>query len=87
MFHLDSEDYIGGIFSLVLPQGESQVCFNLTIVDDAMPEPTETFFVFLNNLEPGVDNNAAMATVQIINDDGEKTCIYLLTLALCRHIQ
>ena len=73
MFRLDGDDYVGlGILSLVLPQGESQVCFNITIIDDAIPEPTETFLVFLNTLEPGVDNNAAMAPVQIINDDGEK---------------
>ena len=71
MFHLDGDDYVGGLFPLVLPGGESQVCFNITIIDDAIPEPIETFLVFLNNVEPGVDNSASMATVQIINDDGK----------------
>lgn len=51
------------------------MCFNITIIDDAIPEPIETFLVFLNNVEPGVDNSASMATVQIINDDGKKILV------------
>ena len=67
----DVVDYVGGTFTVVLPEGETQVCFNISIIDDAIPEDTETFLVFLNNVDPGVDNSAAMATVEIISDDGE----------------
>ena len=71
--YTDGEDYStnGGLFTVILPQGQSSVCFNIPIIDDGIPESTETFLIFLNNVNPGVDSSASTSTVQIIDDDGK----------------
>ena len=63
-------DYTGGIFTVTLPAGESEVCLNIPIIDNSVADGTRTFLVFLNNNDPGVDATASLSTVQII-DDGE----------------
>ena len=71
-FIADGEDYIGGFLMLPLLRGESQSCLSISIVDDSILEDQiETFQVFLSSVDPGVDNSASMATVQIFDDDGE----------------
>ena len=71
--HADGLDYSGGIFTVILQQGQNRVCLNIPIIDDDLSEPTfiETFLIFLFNLDPGVDNSASTSTVQIIDDDGK----------------
>ena len=71
-FTADGEDYIGGFFMLTLSRGESQSCLSIFIVDDStLEDQIETFQVFLSSVDPGVDNSASMATVQIFDDDGK----------------
>lgn len=62
---------MGGIFTTVLPAGESQACLNILIIDDSDAEGIETFLILLFNADPGVDSAASMSTVQIIDDNGE----------------
>ena len=71
IYYIGGVDYVGGFFTVTLPAGESEVCLNISIIDDTIAEGTVTFLVFLNNVDPGVDANASMSTVQILNDDGE----------------
>ena len=68
---VDGSDYVGGSFTAVLSVGESQTCLNIPIVDDSDAEGTETFSIFLINMDPGVDSGASMSTVQIMDDDSE----------------
>ena len=71
-FIADGEDYIGDFFMLPLLRGESQSCLSISIIDDSVLEDQiETFQVFLSSVDPGVDNSASMAIVQIFDDDGE----------------
>ena len=70
-FHIDGEDYIGGIFTVTLSMGMNQNCISIPIIDDSIQEEQiEVFQVFLNNVDPGVDSTASMATVEIFDDDG-----------------
>lgn len=66
------EDYIGGFFSLPLSRGTSQGCLSISIINDStLEDQIETFLVLLSNVDPGVNNSAAIATVQIFDDDGK----------------
>lgn len=51
--------------------GESQTCLSIPIIDDLVAEGTETFSIFLSNVDPGVDSSASMSIVEIIDDDSE----------------
>ena len=56
------------MFTVTLPAGQSQICFFIPIVNDDDGEETETFLIFLNNVDPGVDSSASISTVQIIGE-------------------
>ena len=50
----------------------SQNCLSIPILDDStLEDQIETFQVFLSSVDPGVDNSASVATVQIFDDDGK----------------
>jgi len=69
---LDSSDYtlvqtVGSFQS-----GDMRSCTNITILADNRVEGTETFTVnLIGNSEVEVSSTAGIATVEIIDDDGE----------------
>ena len=46
------------------------MCFNISIVDDAVAESTETFTVSLNSADSDITFDPATCTVTVLDDDG-----------------
>ena len=72
----DGEDYTGGDYPVIFPAGSTKESFSIPIVDDVTFETDETFFLTLVIPQPAQDigvmrGDPFMATVTIINDDGE----------------
>ena len=57
---------------------DSQQCITVTVVDDTIPEPTESFFLsivpFAGPIE--IDSTRGLATVNIEDNDGKSLCYY-----------
>ena len=50
--------------------GSTEECADLSIIDDDMVEPTETFFVNVSSLDEGVVITApSQATISILDND------------------
>lgn len=58
------------IFQNVMLAEDVLQCVSITLIDDSLFEPTETFFVDLITSSPLVILGSA-ATVMILNDDGK----------------
>lgn len=66
-----SEDYLPLEDEVVtfLP-GSTEECADLSIIDDAMVEPTETFLVLVSSMDMGVViSSPSQATVSILDND------------------
>lgn len=48
----------------------SNICHQLHIIDDAMPEFKEEFFICIHSYSPLVEINTECVKVYIIDDDG-----------------
>ena len=71
---LDREDYEGGSFTVTFPSGETEVSFNITIIDDDEPplEENEQFNIIFTSVPSGV-GQGEFATVTI-RDDCTREC-------------
>ena len=72
----DRQDYTAGDYPVIFPAGSTKENFSIPIVDDDIVELDETFFLTLVIPQPAQDIGVMradpyMATVTIINDDGE----------------
>ena len=72
----DGQDYTGGDYSVIFPARSTKESFSIPITDDDIFETDETFFLTLVIPQPAQDIGVMradpyMATVTIINDDGE----------------
>ena len=66
----DGQDYTGGDYPVIFPAGSTKENFSIPITDDDIVERDETFFLTLMIPQPAQDTGV-IATVTIINDDGE----------------
>ncbi len=48
----------------------STLCVDIEIVDDAILESSEFFYIILNSSDPDVDIENSMASIVIIDNDG-----------------
>ena len=56
--------------------GSTEECADLSIIDDDMVEPTETFLVLVSSLDAGVTiTSPSQATVSILDND-QRECHY-----------
>ena len=66
-----SEDYLpleDGVVTFL--SGSTEECADLSIIDDAMVEPTETFLVLVSSMDMGVViSSPSQATVSILDND------------------
>ena len=72
----DGQDYTGGDYSVIFPAGSTKENFSIPIRDDDIYENDETFFLTLVIPQPAQNigvtrGDPFMATVTIIDDDGE----------------
>ena len=72
----DRQDYTGRDYPVIFPAGSTKESFSIPITDDDIVELDETFFLTLMIPQPAQDTGVMrgdtyMATVTIINDDGE----------------
>ena len=72
----DGEDYTGGDYPVVFPARSTKESFSIPITNDDIFETDETFFLTLVIPQPAqaigvMRGDPFMATVTIINDDGE----------------
>ena len=72
----EGEDYTGGDYPVIFPAGSTKKIFSIPIADDDIFETDETFFLTLVIPQPAQDIGVMrgvpfMATVTIINDEGE----------------
>ena len=72
----DGQHYTGGDYPVILPAGSTKESISIPIVDDDIVELDKTFFLTLVIPQPTQDTGVMrgdpyMATVTIINDDGE----------------
>ena len=63
-------DYTNGAGTLIIPSGVTNATISITIIDDAVEEPTETVLVLLSPGD-GYDLGGSGATVSILDDDGD----------------
>ena len=63
-------DYTNGAGTLIIPSGVTNATISITIIDDAVEEPTETVLVLLSS-GTGYDLGGSGATVSILDDDGD----------------
>ena len=63
-------DYTNGAGTLIIPSGETNATISITIIDDAVEEPTETVLVLLSSGD-GYELGGSGATVSILDDDGD----------------
>ena len=76
----DGQDYTGGDYSVIFPAGLTRKSLSIVITDDDILESDETFFLTLVIPQPAqaigvMRGDPFMATVTIINDDGECSVI------------
>ena len=72
MSDLDPSDYTLDQVMGSFQSGDTRSCTSITILPDNRVEGTETFTVTLTgNSEVDISSTAGIATVQIIDDDGE----------------
>ena len=76
----DGEDYTGGDYPVIFPAGSTKANFSIPIIADDIFELDETFFLTLVIPQPAQNigvmrGDPFMATVTIINDDGECSVI------------
>ena len=72
---LDGNDYVGDLFSVNFPAGETVISFNVPIVDDDNAETNEQFTLYLeipdDTAATGIFKGTEdAANVTIVNDDG-----------------
>ena len=72
----DGQHYTGGDYPVILPAGSTKETLSIPIVDDDIVELDKTFFLTLVIPQQAQDTGVLrgdpyMATVTIINDDGE----------------
>ena len=63
-------DYTNGEGTLIIPSGVTNATISITIIDDAVEEPTETVLVLLSS-GTGYDLGGSGATLSILDDDGD----------------
>ena len=63
-------DYTNGEGTLIIPSGVTNATISITIIDDAVEEPTETVLVLLSPGD-GYELGGSGATVSILDDDGD----------------
>lgn len=66
-------DYNTSSGTLTIPQNASSVTFNITILNDALPEAQETFNIILQNPQGATLGSPSTAVVQITSDDASPT--------------
>ena len=76
----DGQDYTRGDYSVTFPAGSTKANFSISITDDDISETGKTFFLTLVIPQPAQDisvmrGDPFMATVSIIDDDGECSVI------------
>ena len=76
----DGQDYTGGNYSVIFPAGSTKESVSIPITDDDIFETDETFSLTLVIPQPAQDigvmrGDPFMATVTIIDDDGECSVI------------
>ena len=76
----DGQDYTGGDYPVIFPAGSTKANFSIPIIDDDIYENDETFFLTLVIPQPAQNigvmrGDPFMATVTIIDDDGECSVI------------
>ena len=54
----------------------SEMCIEITILDDLLVEFDETFLVTADSPDPNVNTTLIMATIIILDDDGEKERVF-----------
>ena len=65
-------DYISGPYSVIIPAGENDVTFGITIKDDHIHEMAEMFTLINDpSLLPNSVTSGNNATVTILDHDGE----------------
>ena len=63
-------DYTNGEGTLIIPSGVTNATISITIIDDAVEEPTETVLVLLSPGD-GYELGGSGATLSILDDDGD----------------
>ena len=68
------EDFMaGGISGTFTPGGQAEICFQVTILDDAIAENcAESFTVMLSSDDAVINPGALSVDIQILDDDGMK---------------
>lgn len=66
-------DFTSGSGTLTFAAGETSKTIDITIVDDNLIEPTETFSLSLSNATGATLGSAVSSTISIINDDTPPT--------------
>jgi hypothetical protein len=66
---LSASDYTAASDSLVFAPGQAQATINVSVLGDSDDEPSETFYVLLDNVQ-GADIVDALAVGEIVDDDG-----------------
>lgn len=64
-------DFVAAAGTVTIPAGSTEATFNVTVIGDAVAEPTEQFTVRLSNATAGAVIDQATATITITNDDGD----------------
>ncbi|WP_167854696.1 Calx-beta domain-containing protein [Mangrovimicrobium sediminis] len=64
-------DYAGGSGTLVIPAGETSGSISIALVDDNLDEPSEKFFVDLDNLQGPASFSDSRARVTISDNDDD----------------
>ena len=73
---IDGADYSSGPYSITLPAEMTNVSFDISITDDDVPEPDETFCLAINShpLPDYIEIDTKGSTITIINDDSNGKC-------------
>ena len=75
---IDGVDYSSGPYSVTLPANITIVPFHISITDDDVPEPDETFRLAINSrsLPDYIEIDTKSSTVTILNDDSNGKSIH-----------
>ena len=67
---LDS-DYVSFDVNLTIPLGQSSISYNVTILDDVIPEPTEIFVILYSVVSGSFTERLGSSTVTIQDTDSK----------------
>ena len=74
-------DYHQGPYSVKIPGGQTNVSFDIRIIDDSKKERNEKFYLYIDSFPYYIKAGNILRSIVTIVDD-ESKCVYLLMICV-----